>query len=295
MGLMKQGIAKKRETDGKLFIERKMLGMCDVLEINRNLCVGCKICADTCPKEALELLKAMVQNGKLLKRSIIQINVDKCNFCGICAVICPVNAIEMFRNGNEIIPVVEAGVFPSLLKNIEVNAKKCVASCKIVCKESCPTEAITVTLQGNKEITEILDVNVDKKKCIFCKKCESTCPQGAIKVTRPLQGLIRLNANLCPENCQACMDVCPSKALTLESNGALRLKDQFCIYCGACQEVCPKTAIEVKRTKVFHTQIKSGVWTAVLEKLTSPQYMTKELSAKSVRKLKETVKKANLF
>jgi len=294
---MKRGIVKKREFNGKLFLERKMLGIHDVLGLDRDRCIGCNICVKICPEEALKLSKAIVQNGKLLKKGIIDIDAGKCTLCGECVVLCPVNAIEMFRNEKETIPVIEAEAFPTLLKKIAVNVRNCAPSCKLACKESCPTEAITVTIERTKtgEITGILDVNVDEKKCIFCKKCESACPQTAIQVAKPLQGLVQLNTDLCPENCQACVDVCPSKALTLSEDGTLRLEEQFCIYCGACQEVCPKKAIEAKRTRVLHNPIKSGAWITALEKLISPQYLVKELSAKSVKKLKEMVQKIDRF
>jgi 4Fe-4S ferredoxin len=290
---MKRGIVKKREFNGKLFLERKMLGIHDVLGLNRDCCIGCNICVKICPEKALEPSKAIVQNGKLFKKGIIDIDAGKCTLCGECVVLCPVNAINIFRNEEKMIPVIEAGVFPTLLKKITVNVKNCTLSCKLACKESCPTEAITVTIERAEagEITGILNVSVDEKKCIFCRKCESECPQNAIQVTKPLQGLVQLNTDLCPENCQACVDICPSKALALSEDGTLRLEEQFCIYCGACQEVCPEKAIEVKITRVLYNQIRSGAWITALEKLIPPQYLVKELSAKSVKKLKEVVKK----
>ncbi len=294
---MKRRVVKKREFDRKIVLERKMLGIHHVLALDRDNCIGCNICVKICPEEAPKLSKAVIQNGKLLKKGVIDIDAGKCTFCGECVVLCPTNAIEMLRNGKEMIPVMEAEVFPSLLKEITVNVGRCDPSCGLACRESCPTEAINITIEKAEsgEITRILDVNVDRKKCIFCGKCEPICPQTAIHVMKPFQGSAQLNIDLCPENCQVCGDVCPSKTLALDEDGKPRIEELFCIYCGACQEVCPEKAIEIGRTRILCTSIKSGAWIAALEKLMSYPYLVEELCAKSMKKLREAVKNIDRF
>jgi formate hydrogenlyase subunit 6/NADH:ubiquinone oxidoreductase subunit I len=66
----------------------------------------------------------------------------------------------------------------------------------------------------------------------------------------------------------------------------------FCVYCGACKAVCPvEEALELKRTRISHTPVRSGTWNKALEKLASPIEMTKELKAKGSRKVMESVEK----
>jgi len=289
---MRSGATIKREANTKLFLQRITLSTHQVLTLNRELCVGCEICEKICPEKAVtKPLSAIVHNGRLVKKGFIDIDANKCTFCGECVVLCPLNAIKIETNGEERIPVVEAEAFPTLTKEIEVDANKCNLTCNLACQESCPTEAIQVVIEEQK----IVDVKINKQKCIFCKRCELACPKKAIHVTKPMQGFIQLNTNLCPKNCEVCVDICPSKAIKLSENGKPTITEEFCIYCGACQEACPEKAITLRRTRILHSEVKSGAWTKTLEKLTSTKYLIKELNAKSARKLREAAKKINRF
>ena len=50
----------------------------------------------------------------------------------------------------------------------------------------------------------------------------------------------------------------------------MQVKDSNCVYCGACKIVCPEEgALELNRTRIRHTEIRSGAWNKALEKLTS--------------------------
>jgi 4Fe-4S ferredoxin len=129
-----------------------------------------------------------------------------------------------------------------------------------------------------------------EEECIFCKKCEAACPEAAISVTKPFRGTLRLDTSLCPEGCQICADICPSEALSVDEEKRLVVREEFCIYCGACQQVCPEKAIDVSRTQVLHTDVKSGAWVKALEKLASYGSVLKEMGSKSVKKRRERAK-----
>ncbi|MEM3055487.1 MAG: 4Fe-4S binding protein [Candidatus Bathyarchaeia archaeon] len=294
---MTRKVAKKIESNESLTIKRGMLGLHDSLVLNKTRCIGCGICVKVCYKEALELSKAILHEGKLLKKGAITIDADKCTFCGMCVVLCPLNAIKIFRNGKEANPATETELFPNILKKAAVNVDKCDPTCELACEESCPTEAISIKTEkrDEKRITKIIDVSIELDKCIFCGRCQSSCPQKAIEIEKPFRGLIQLDQTRCTGNCRACIDICPSKALVLTEDEEIEVKEQFCIFCGACQDVCPEKAIEVKRTRILHDYTASRAWISALEKLTSPECVDKELGAKSMKKLIEAVRKIDRF
>jgi len=241
----------KGKTRTGLVLERTTISARQVLTVNVEFCIGCRICEKICPEEAVTPLPAVIRNGRLVRKGYVDIDVDKCTFCGECVVLCPLNAIKIEMDGKEVVQVVENEVFPILVKRIEVDVNKCDPVCKLVCQESCPTEAVQVVVEREEPSGEqkIVEVSIDKQRCIFCKQCEVACPRDAIHVIKPISGFIEIDTSLCPEGCQVCVDVCPSKAIDLDERGKPEVTREFCIYCGACQEVCPEKAIKVDGTK----------------------------------------------
>lgn len=266
-----------------------MLGAHQLLSLSHGLCVGCGICANTCPHESIKLSPATIKNGRLAKKALVDFDTRKCTFCGICAVLCPTNAIQTEINGKQTIPVVEAKIFPSLMKRVEVDVKKCNVACDLVCQDTCPTKAVEIVLKkaDNGKIRGVQNVTVDTRLCVFCKRCESVCPEKAFRVIKPVYGGLELDTASCPDGCQACIDICPSKAISLGEGKKPRVEDEFCIYCGACKEVCPAKAISFARTQILHTDASSGAWITALEKLTSRPCLVKELTSKNRKKLRE--------
>lgn len=64
-----------------------------MLQVRKDLCVGCGLCIENCPQEAVS-----VQFGKAW------IDQKRCNRCGICLDVCPQEAII------ELAPVSQAGL-----------------------------------------------------------------------------------------------------------------------------------------------------------------------------------------
>lgn len=294
---MKLGIVSKKEVKGNLILERRMLGTHQVLRLTRGHCIGCVVCAEACPQEAVGLLSPVSKDGRLIKQRTADFDLHKCTFCGICVVLCPSKAIEIETNGKKSIGVVESKVFPTLTREIEVDVSKCEIKCKCICQDSCPTRAIDVFLKGKEKpgASRIEQVKVNAESCVFCGECESACPEGAIKVTGPFSGFVKLDATACPENCRICADACPTKVISKDINGNLSVDERFCIYCSACQAVCPEKIIAVTRTGILHSDITSGAWITALEKLTSRAQMIKELSAKAGAKTREAGRNLGRF
>jgi 4Fe-4S ferredoxin len=286
---MKRGSIERHESEDNLQFKRNIFGSKEILTLKKSKCIGCNICKQICPMEAINKSKSIVKNGRLTSKSIIDIDPDKCIFCGGCVILCPTNAIKMTKNQKEIIPLVEFNVFPLILNETNVKLEKCDISCNLICSKDCPMEAIEIKLKEEGNKTRIIDLKIDKEKCVFCGKCQLVCPKEAIHVNKTFEGKVVVNIEFCPINCKVCMDICPSKAISLDNKSKPIITEETCIYCGACQEVCPEKTIEVKRTKILHQDIKSAAWLLALEKLTSKNVVLKKLNANLYSKLKEKI------
>ncbi|MHA1710937.1 MAG: 4Fe-4S dicluster domain-containing protein [Candidatus Freyarchaeota archaeon] len=295
----------KTETEGKLILERVHYVRKYSLILDRGLCVGCELCKLVCPKEAITIKTFPKVEGEPVKRPVINIDEQKCNYCGMCDIICLYGAIRVEIDNKPMIPVIETESFPQLIRDIEVDATKCKVGC-VECEEVCPLHIITVTIRTpeGKEVSvkelesmpskEGLTVSVDIKRelCPCCRICEIKCPDEAIRVQKIIHGSIRINTEKCPEGCRDCLDVCPiTGALYLsEEDNKVHVDEVYCVYCGVCRLVCPvEGALELQRTLIRHTPVRSGAWNKALERLTSTKDMTKELRAKGMTKARETV------
>jgi ferredoxin len=53
-----------------------------ILQVRKDLCLGCGLCAESCPQQAISLPLGQAQIDK-----------SRCNHCGICLDVCPNGAI----------------------------------------------------------------------------------------------------------------------------------------------------------------------------------------------------------
>ena len=66
----------------ELYMERKRKR---IAQENVDLCKGCRLCVENCPKKAIIPLEEVNKKGY----KIIRVDKDKCIGCGICYKICP--------------------------------------------------------------------------------------------------------------------------------------------------------------------------------------------------------------
>jgi 4Fe-4S ferredoxin len=292
----------KNEKENELIIERVMHAKRYSLTLNKNKCTGCGICTEICPREAITVTKVPKAEGEKSKPPTVTINEEKCNYCGMCEAICPFGALTLRINGEHVIPVVRSESFPQLIRDITVDETKCGLECLEI-EDACPLDLIKVSVhtKDGKEVTDAstrtdkknlrVTVEVDKESCPGCRLCETKFPDGAIQVKKVFNGSLRVNREKCPEGCHDCLDVCPIPGvLYLSEDGKVQVNELNCVYCGVCRIVCPEEkALELTRTLIRHTPIRSGAWNKALEKLASTTAITKELKTKTGKKLREVV------
>jgi Ni,Fe-hydrogenase III small subunit/ferredoxin len=70
-----------------------------------------------------------------------------------------------------------------------------------------------------------------------------------------LLGMPRYHPELCKQDCQACADACPTRAITMEmtAEAGTRLKVDYgrCVVCQLCTEACPTGAMAPSRDWAF--------------------------------------------
>lgn len=89
------------------------------------------------------------------------------------------------------------------------------------------------------------------KKVIKTGTTTSSYPLEPLPVDKNFRGKPEHNPQQCV-GCAACVNACPSNALTVETDLATnQLAWQFnlgrCIFCGRCEEVCPTAAIKLSQ------------------------------------------------
>jgi len=255
-------------------------------------CCGCGTCATVCPREAITLSEVVLADGRVVKKPQVDIDVT-CSFCGECVALCPTHSLVMTVNGQEEVPVLKMEAFPFLIRRVSINQQVLAASRDVAYIANCPRGAISadVVRDASGEVESVGNVAIDRGKCVNCTHCMQEGPHGGFTIVKPYRGRTALDVTLCPAGCQACADVCPSRAITYDGT-RVHLDERFCLYCGACEKVCPaEGAVHITRAGFLHTPIESGAWRTALEKLVSVQEVVREFDVKNQERRRNAVLK----
>ena len=64
------------------------------VKIDRELCKGCLVCIEFCPKQVIAPTVKVNAAGYI---PVTPANMDNCTGCGVCALVCAEVAIEVYR------------------------------------------------------------------------------------------------------------------------------------------------------------------------------------------------------
>ena len=140
-------------------------------------CIGCGICAKTCPTNAIEVDK---------NAGSWTIQRMQCIQCSGCVDACPKKCLTM-ENLYTIPDVVK------VVDTVEIPAKPA----KKADSKAAPS--------GDGDLV------CDKETCVFCGLCAKACPADALTVDRK-EKVWEVDKEACVK-CGACIDKCPKKSL----------------------------------------------------------------------------------
>jgi len=269
----------KTTTEEKLTITLRMYVDEVSLDLDKNRCLKCDICAAVCPKDSVSIMN-------LGDRLAIDIDENTCVLCEVCSHFCPNGAIVLKQNGvpkNSLLVNEGLPPFPS---KIEIDTSRCPQGCEIseereshwcreqrklidpiaaecpknchLCLDICPTEILKKEEGTIRAATE---------HCLRCIRCQDQCELGAIAVNPLMIGEICLEDSKCPEDCNKCIDLCPTHAIHREGRRVL-VEERYCIFCGVCTNICDKEAIALMRKGiVVKGEEACAAWDNALERL----------------------------
>jgi 4Fe-4S ferredoxin len=276
---------KTKQMDGRVVRIVQKLWV-DSMELSLDLdpCIGCELCRQVCPTEAITLKK---EDG----RTVPWVDTEKCSLCGLCATFCPADAVKLTARNTwkgteeEVTPILDVGGVPHFSKGMTLDVSLCPPGC-CECVSACPREALSVGEPG---------VVLDRRRCLSCSHCEAACPvEGAIVVKRLFEGTISVDTGKCPVGCDMCVGSCPTHCFQEKQRG-VAVDPRHCICCGACLVACFYGAIDLTRLRLLSSgDGYSAVWSRAVDRLLSETSRYLSQSEGSRKRLNALLKESKL-
>lgn len=213
------------------------------LQIDKSKCVGCNVCARSCPAGCINVQEHHIDN-------------ETCVRCFKCLAHCPHEALFYGRK-------------PTEVQEIKFNPKR-----RQLLKSGLILVAFGVAVKGGVFLKNFVEEKVKKailpagarnlksfaNRCLNCNLCVAKCPMKVLKpatLEHPFAHL-EYNGTFCSYRCHKCSKVCPSgalKKLTLAEKrrtkiGTAVVDTEKCIKCGLCARECPREII-IKERKQY--------------------------------------------
>ena len=177
---MGRGTTQKTETPQTLTLVRPMITRRYALEVDHEACCGCLICQLVCPREAITLSAAVLEEGRLVEQPRVDIDATTCNFCGECR---PVPHPRAGDDGER--PARGAGAqgrgFPLTRTNV-VDVAVCSASTDGPSIDNCPVGAISAELTRDAagQVTAVENVQVDDATASTARAAWKRAPRAPL-------------------------------------------------------------------------------------------------------------------
>ena len=206
--------------------------------IDRDNCVSCGMCANSCPSGCIDSKDKAVDNETCIK-------------CLKCLSVCHKNAvkygaqpIKFNSKRRDLLWGIGALAFVGAGYAAGVNFTKNIA--KKVKDIILPAGAINANRMAN--------------KCLNCNLCVTNCPNKILSKADENFSAVHINyesgKHYCEYNCHKCSEVCPSGAIKKISLGekqntriGMASVNPHCVGCGICAKECPTGAIIVIDSK----------------------------------------------
>lgn len=225
----------------KLILSWKFKDVDKKLTYDIEKCIGCSLCKEVCPVDAIELGPVPEIAQGLLDESNPKIMIDheKCCYCMLCAIVCPNDA---FHEHIQPEGKIDMNQFPRLGKFYKIDEKKCIE-------------------EESNEICQLCVNSRERNNVKAYHKIQQECPTQCFQIESPISGEVILKEHMLykcdPSGCKACVNICPVESFFIPQTaedvkkyGKIACNEDECFYCGACVNSCPDDLIIVDRKSV---------------------------------------------